>query len=120
MTFCKNKFRHRLLTRRSKTLLTASLRYPSSVRERLAMFSLLPSTPSSRCSLVHRHAAPPDLGRGAFQVKFELHRMPPMAEQFLRRRRAVVTRETIGCGVFDMMHGPIQVHRGHEISVVGR
>ena len=84
------------------------------------MCSLLPPNPNSRCPLVHRHATPPDLGRGAFQVKFELHRMPPMAEQFLRRRRAVVAREAIGRGVFDMMHGPIQVHRGHEISVVGR
>src|SRR3954462_12081342 len=76
------------------------------------------STTSRR--LVHRHAASPDLGHGPFQVKVELHRMPPVAEQFRRGRRAVVARKAIGRDMFDMMHGPIQVHRSHEIPVVSR
>ena len=66
-----------------------------------------PHLTTSRCHFVHAHAAPPDLGRGAFQVKIELHRMPAKAELLCRDRRPVVPREAIGRGVIDMMHGPI-------------
>src|SRR5437016_2626240 len=71
-------------------------------------------------SLRARSRWPPDLSRGAFHVKHELHRMPASAEPRGLSRRAVVAREAIGRVVFDMMHDPVQAHRHHDIPWVGR
>ena len=62
---------------------------------------------ASRWHLVYGHAASSNHGRGAFQVKFEFHRMRAFAEQLRVGPRTVVPREAIRRGMFDVMHSPI-------------